>query len=48
MLWTTGKQYNDPGVDYYEQKYKERVIRNMEKNAKKLGFEIALTPLPNC
>jgi transposase len=44
-LWKTGEPYNDLGAYYYEQKYKERVIKNMEKKAKKLGFELTLKPL---
>jgi len=27
-LWKNGKSYLDPGANYYEQKYKERVIKN--------------------
>lgn len=45
-MWTTGEPYKDPGVDYYEQKYQERIIRNMKKRAKSLGFEIELKPIP--
>ena len=41
-MWTTGQPYKDQGVDFYEQKYKERVIRNMKKKAALLGFEIEL------
>jgi len=44
-LWKTGEAYNDPGADYYEQKYKERVLNNMKAKAKQLGYEIALKPL---
>jgi transposase len=44
-LWKTGEAYKDPGVDYYEQKYKERVLNNMKAKAKQLGYEIALKPL---
>ena len=44
-LWKTGESYNDPGADYYEQKYKERVLNNMKAKAKQLGYEIALKPL---
>lgn len=39
-LWKTGESYNDPGADYYEQKYKERVLNNMKAKAKQLGYEI--------
>jgi transposase len=32
--------YNDPGQDYYEQKYHERVIKNLQRRAKDLGLEL--------
>jgi len=44
-LWKTGESYNDPGADYYEQKYKERVLNNMKAKAKQLGYEITLKTL---
>jgi transposase len=39
-----GTAYVDAGQDYYEQQYKERVVRNMTQRAKALGFE--LVPIP--
>ena len=44
-LWKTSDTYQDLGAEYYEQKYKERVIKNMRKRAIKLGFELTLQPL---
>lgn len=44
-MWKTGEAYVDPGADYYEMKYKERVLSNMRKRAKTLGFEISLQPI---
>lgn len=44
-LWKNGESYKDPGVDYYEQKYKDRMINNIKKKAQQLGFEITLKPL---
>jgi transposase len=32
--------YADPGQDYYEQQYQERVIRNLRRNAARLGLEL--------
>jgi hypothetical protein len=32
--------YVDPGVDYYEQKYQQRLVRNLTKKAHSLGFEL--------
>jgi len=36
---------SDLGADYYEQKYKERVLNNMKGKAKQLGYEITLKTL---
>lgn len=33
-------QYIDPGQDYYQQKYRERVVRNLKRKAKDLGMEL--------
>ena len=46
-LWKTGQLYKDPGPDYYEQKYKERVLSNIKKKAQQLGYQITLEPLAN-
>ena len=32
--------YIDPGQDYYQQKYRERTIKNLERKAKDLGFDL--------
>ena len=44
-LWKNGGTYQDPGPLYYEQKYKQRVINNMIRKAKQLGFQISIEPL---
>jgi len=46
-LWTTGGNYQDPGMDYYEQRYQERVINNLQKKALALGFELIPQPEAN-
>ncbi len=33
-----GTAYVDAGQDYYEQQYKERVVQNLTRRAKDLGF----------
>src|SRR3990167_1367648 len=38
-----GQDYVDAGQDYYDQQYKERIVKNMQKRAHMLGFE--LTPI---
>lgn len=35
-----GKDYQDLGQDYYEEKYKERILRSLKKNAAKFGLEL--------
>lgn len=36
-------QYRDPGVDYYEQRYRENLLKSLTRQASTLGF--ALTPM---
>ena len=35
-----GKSYAEPGSDYYERQYRQRVLRNLSRRAKGLGFEL--------
>jgi transposase len=35
-----GKAYVDRGVEYYEQQYRARMIKNLTRRAKQLGFEL--------
>ncbi len=44
-LWTSGGKYNDPGIDAYEKQYQQRVLKNLQRKADQLGFE--LVPLSN-
>ena len=43
-MWKTREQYVDLGADYYEQKYRERVLNNLKKKARSLGFELVDQP----
>lgn len=43
-LWTTRQAYCDPGMDYYEQQYRERVVNNLKKRAHSMGFELVAQP----
>ncbi len=43
-LLSRGHSYVDPGIDAYEQRYTQRVIRNLERKAKVFGFK--LLPIP--
>ena len=33
-----GKDYRDPGADYYEQQYRDRVIKQLHRSAAQFGF----------
>jgi len=37
-----GSQYVDEGQDYYEKKYKERVLKTLKQKAKDMGFTLTL------
>ncbi len=39
-LWTKGGEYEDPGVDFYEQEYQQRLLKNLQKKAEQIGFEL--------
>ena len=40
-----GMQYVDAGQDYYEQRFRTRVVENLERRASELGFELVKTTL---
>jgi transposase len=44
-MWATGCSYADLGADHYETRYKERVLRDIARRAKELGYELTLQPL---
>ncbi len=35
-----GMQYQDPGADQYEQRYRERVVKQLERRAARFGFSL--------
>ena len=35
-----GTEYADPGQEYYEQRYQEKVIANLKRKARQFGFEL--------
>ena len=39
-----GMSYVDPGVSSYEERYRQRVIHNLQRRAKSLGFTLVTTP----
>jgi transposase len=42
-MLTKGEQYTDQGQDYYEQRYRERVLRQLSKRAQQLGMKLIAT-----
>ncbi|MBE9045447.1 hypothetical protein IQ255_13735 [Pleurocapsales cyanobacterium LEGE 10410] len=43
VLWTQKREYDDPGVDY-EQQYQQRVLKNLQQKAERLGFDLVPQP----
>ncbi len=39
-LLTKGETYVDQGQEYYEERYRERVLRNLKRKAKQFGLEL--------
>ncbi|MDT8335076.1 MAG: transposase, partial [Desulfurivibrionaceae bacterium] len=40
-----GTAYVDAGQDSYEQRYRSRVVQNLKRKAKNLGFELVASPM---
>jgi len=38
-----GLKYQDPGADYYEARYKQRVLHNLRRRAEHLGYSLVET-----
>ncbi|MDD5410651.1 MAG: hypothetical protein PHF31_04435 [Methylobacter sp.] len=39
-MLTKGEEYMDQGQEYYEEKYRQRVIKNLTKRAEQIGFQL--------
>ena len=39
-MLTKGKEYTDQGQDYYEERYRERVLRQLAQRAEKMGMRL--------
>ncbi|WP_342709817.1 hypothetical protein AAFG13_36170 [Bradyrhizobium sp. B124] len=39
-----GISYKDPGADHYEEQYRSRVLANLKRRAKSLGFVLQAVP----
>ncbi|MDP1773864.1 MAG: hypothetical protein Q8L15_16450 [Methylobacter sp.] len=45
-MLTKGEEYTDQGQDYYEERYRERVLRQLSQRAEKLGMKLVATEQP--
>lgn len=41
-MLTKGEEYTDQGQDYYEERYRERVLRNLAQRAEKMGMKLVV------
>jgi len=39
-MLTKGEEYTDQGQDYYEERYRERVLRQLALRAEKMGMKL--------
>jgi transposase len=46
-MLTKGEEYTDQGQDYYEERYRERVLRQLSQRAQKLGMKLVATEQPH-
>ncbi len=42
-----GKDFVEKGQSYYETRYKEQIVKNLEKRVKQMGYELVPLPTPN-
>ncbi len=45
-MLTKGEEYTDKGQDYYEERYRQRVMHHLAKRAEKLGMHLVPIPQP--
>jgi len=45
-MLTKGEEYTDQGQNYYEQRYRERVLRQLSQRANKLGMQLVAVTQP--
>ncbi len=45
-MLTKGEEYTDQGQDYFEERYRERVLRNLSQRAAKLGLKMVAIEQP--
>ena len=45
-MLTKGEEYTDQGQDYFEERYRERVLRQLTIRAEKMGMKLVANPQP--
>ena len=45
-MLTKGEEYTDQGQDYYEEHYRERMVRQLALRAEKLGMRLVVGEQP--
>ena len=45
-MLTKGEEYTDQGQDYYEERYRQRVLHNLSQRAEKLGMKLVENEQP--
>lgn len=45
QLLKYGKDYVEKGQAYYEEQYRQRSVKNLQKRAKQLGFDLVAVPI---
>ena len=45
-MLTKGEEYTDKGQDYYEERYRERVLRQLAQRAEKMGMKLVASENP--
>jgi len=43
-MLTKGEEYTGQGQDFYEERYRERVLRQLSQRAVKLGMQLVAAP----
>lgn len=46
-MLTSGEEYTDRGQDYYEERYRQRVLRNLAQRAEKMGMKLVVNENPS-
>ena len=45
-MLTKGEEYTDQGQDYYEERYRQRVLLNLSRRAQQLGMKVVAIEQP--